>query len=174
MIVSEKSLPQSTMFDKRSICYCRLYQKRACRNLQLKKGGAVSRRHCIRKEPAAIYNPVRPDPDQRRDCIRKEPAAIYNNNAAWSSSVNIVSEKSLPQSTMSNCQHTACRPLYQKRACRNLQLPGNAGVEGAHCIRKEPAAIYNNFWSRWRTPCIVSEKSLPQSTIIQSLAGGFP
>ena len=142
-IVSEKSLPQSTISHFQARQTPALYQKRACRNLQCDRVAGGGRADCIRKEPAAIYNEFGPMPV----CAM------------------IVSEKSLPQSTMRKRQREKLGLLYQKRACRNLQSDQGSGRIGGDCIRKEPAAIYNGSGSTTRHRPIVSEKSLPQSTI---------
>ena len=120
-IVSEKSLPQSTIARTAGAVGVALYQKRACRNLQSFSGLALRPLHCIRKEPAAIYNPA-----------QSSPAKFY-----------IVSEKSLPQSTIRQTKAGSPSQLYQKRACRNLQCYHTYDSRRSDCIRKEPAAIYN-------------------------------
>ena len=126
-----------------------LYQKRACRNLQ----SAVAAR------VVAL------------DCIRKEPAAIYNTTKQSTASCAIVSEKSLPQSTIGIKGGYGFGGLYQKRACRNLQFMRVGVAWGLNCIRKEPAAIYNCHGIPSNHCQIVSEKSLPQSTIGMALSG---
>ena len=143
VIVSEKSLPQSTIAERGGRDRQPLYQKRACRNLQFMPSSACSATYCIRKEPAAIYN-----------------AAIFSTKSAW-----IVSEKSLPQSTIPWPSPALCARLYQKRACRNLQYLVDDSFNRQDCIRKEPAAIYNESFARLAVVAIVSEKSLPQSTM---------
>ena len=143
MIVSEKSLPQSTMVAYTQGFPQQLYQKRACRNLQCLPADGLYRPYCIRKEPAAIYNAYCRAPTMRL----------------------IVSEKSLPQSTMHRALGIGAGQLYQKRACRNLQSCVCLAMRGLNCIRKEPAAIYNANIPACITKLIVSEKSLPQSTI---------
>ena len=142
VIVSEKSLPQSTTVREVGDLAVRLYQKRACRNLQRSRSARRLSGYCIRKEPAAIYN---------RDVVD-------------GLSLEIVSEKSLPQSTTYRLLFFITWILYQKRACRNLQLRRGAPCIVWHCIRKEPAAIYNVGTLLVHALFIVSEKSLPQST----------
>ena len=121
-----------------------MYQKRACRNLQFGR--------CL--------------PCCRQKCIRKEPAAIYNFNIRCQRLSGSVSEKSLPQSTISWASASRNTGVYQKRACRNLQLIDKRPAVVFECIRKEPAAIYNHSDKTGGAVASVSEKSLPQSTIV--------
>ena len=148
-IVSEKSPPQSTTHPRMSSSDAVLYQKRARRNLQPIPECLLRTRYCIRKEPAAIYNPGKANHLFR----------------------SIVSEKSPPQSTTLMNIIVLRGKLYQKRARRNLQRQRHDIAVAAHCIRKEPAAIYNGRRRRWFIDAIVSEKSPPQSTTDASPPG---